>query len=212
MKLFGSELAQRIARTDALRGCSDSTAQLGGSDAPTATRRTELHDHACHRRSPAGRARSSATSSRRAAWGYRETKFETALKAESKEKVETWTSRIRQKRHHFARRCGSSSSRRRQSRRRGDRGRRRWYAAGRRTRNGSRSSECGLDRAGVAEGIRRRQHDDREQFIFNEEMALNKAPRPMHMIIGLGMAGPTLIVHGTEDQKKKYLPGHAQGR
>ena len=50
-----------------------------------------------------------------------------------------------------------------------------------------------------------------EQFVFNEEMALNKAPRPMHMIIGLGMAGPTLIVHGTDDQKQKYLPGMLKG-
>ncbi len=50
-----------------------------------------------------------------------------------------------------------------------------------------------------------------QQFIFNEEMALHKAPRPLHMIIGLGMAGPTLIVHGTEDQKKKYLPGMLRG-
>jgi len=50
-----------------------------------------------------------------------------------------------------------------------------------------------------------------QQFIFNEEMATQKAPRPLHMIIGLGMAGPTLIVHGTEDQKKKYLPGMLRG-
>ena len=50
-----------------------------------------------------------------------------------------------------------------------------------------------------------------EQFIFNEEMALLRAPRPLHMIIGLGMAGPTLIVHGTEDQRKKYLPGMLRG-
>ena len=50
-----------------------------------------------------------------------------------------------------------------------------------------------------------------QQFIFNEEMAMMKAPRPLHMIIGLGMAGPTLIVHGTEDQKKKYLPGMLRG-
>jgi alkylation response protein AidB-like acyl-CoA dehydrogenase len=50
-----------------------------------------------------------------------------------------------------------------------------------------------------------------QQFIFNEEMALAKAPRPLHMIIGLGMAGPTLIVHGTEDQKQKYLPGMLRG-
>ncbi len=50
-----------------------------------------------------------------------------------------------------------------------------------------------------------------QQFIFNEEMALHRAPRPLHMIIGLGMAGPTLIVHGTEEQKKKYLPGMLRG-
>jgi len=43
-----------------------------------------------------------------------------------------------------------------------------------------------------------------EQFIFNEEMAKAKAP----MVGGSGvmMLGPTLIVHGREDQKKSYLP------
>ncbi len=50
-----------------------------------------------------------------------------------------------------------------------------------------------------------------QQFIFNEEMATNKAPRPMHLIIGLGMAGPTLIVHGTEEQKKRFLPQMLSG-
>ena len=45
-----------------------------------------------------------------------------------------------------------------------------------------------------------------EQFIFNEEMAIARAPRPLHLIIGVGMAGPTLIVHGTEEQKKYFLP------
>jgi alkylation response protein AidB-like acyl-CoA dehydrogenase len=45
-----------------------------------------------------------------------------------------------------------------------------------------------------------------QQFIFNEEMAEARAPRPLHLIIGVGMAGPTLIVHGTEEQKKYYLP------
>ena len=45
-----------------------------------------------------------------------------------------------------------------------------------------------------------------QQLVFNEEMATARAPRPMHLIIGLGMAGPTLIVHGTDEQKKKYLP------
>ena len=50
-----------------------------------------------------------------------------------------------------------------------------------------------------------------QQFIFNEEMAMMKAPRPMHLIIGLGMAGPTLIVHGTEEQRKKFLPQMLSG-
>jgi alkylation response protein AidB-like acyl-CoA dehydrogenase len=50
-----------------------------------------------------------------------------------------------------------------------------------------------------------------QQFVFNEEMALNRAPRPLHLIIGVGMAGPTIIVHGTEEQKKKFLPGMLSG-
>jgi alkylation response protein AidB-like acyl-CoA dehydrogenase len=50
-----------------------------------------------------------------------------------------------------------------------------------------------------------------EQFIFNMEMAQRRAPRPMHMIIGLGMAGPTIITLGTEEQKKKYLTGMLSG-
>jgi alkylation response protein AidB-like acyl-CoA dehydrogenase len=50
-----------------------------------------------------------------------------------------------------------------------------------------------------------------EQFIFNEEMAIHRAPRPLHLIIGLGMAGPTIIVHGTEEQKAKWLPGMLAG-
>jgi alkylation response protein AidB-like acyl-CoA dehydrogenase len=50
-----------------------------------------------------------------------------------------------------------------------------------------------------------------EQFIFNEEMALNRAPRPMHLIIAAGMAGPTIIVHGSDYQKETFLPGIARG-
>jgi len=50
-----------------------------------------------------------------------------------------------------------------------------------------------------------------QQFILNEELSLNRAPRPLHLIIGLGMAGPTIIVHGTEEQRKKYLPGILAG-
>jgi alkylation response protein AidB-like acyl-CoA dehydrogenase len=50
-----------------------------------------------------------------------------------------------------------------------------------------------------------------QQFVLNEELALHRVPRPMHLIIGLGMAGPTIIVHGTEEQRKKYLPGIING-
>src|SRR3990172_9059514 len=43
-----------------------------------------------------------------------------------------------------------------------------------------------------------------EQFILNEEFAEARAPQ----VGGLGvmMAGPTLIVHGSEEQKREHLP------
>ncbi len=41
------------------------------------------------------------------------------------------------------------------------------------------------------------------QYIFNEEMARAGAPRPNFLAIGL--AGPTIIVHGDEDQKRQHL-------
>jgi alkylation response protein AidB-like acyl-CoA dehydrogenase len=44
-----------------------------------------------------------------------------------------------------------------------------------------------------------------EKAIFNEEMAKCRAPYPLN-IIGLVNAGSTLIAHGTEAQKKRYLP------
>jgi alkylation response protein AidB-like acyl-CoA dehydrogenase len=48
-----------------------------------------------------------------------------------------------------------------------------------------------------------------EQFIFNSEMSEARAPRPGG--IATMFAGPTLIVHGTEEQKSKYLPEILQG-
>jgi len=43
-----------------------------------------------------------------------------------------------------------------------------------------------------------------EQVVFNEEMARARAPDHPN-VIGIGMAGPTIIAHGTEAQKKRYL-------
>jgi len=43
-----------------------------------------------------------------------------------------------------------------------------------------------------------------EQFVFASEMAQAQAPQPGGQ--GLSLLGPTLLVHGTEEQKAKYLP------
>ena len=50
-----------------------------------------------------------------------------------------------------------------------------------------------------------------EQFIFSQEMSLSGAPRGGNFGIGTGWAGPTIILHGTEEQKKRYLPGIVKG-
>jgi alkylation response protein AidB-like acyl-CoA dehydrogenase len=44
-----------------------------------------------------------------------------------------------------------------------------------------------------------------DQLIFNDEMILAHTPEPIN-VIGLGMGGPVVIAHGTEEQKKRYLP------
>ena len=44
-----------------------------------------------------------------------------------------------------------------------------------------------------------------QQAIFWEEMARMQAP-PMPNALGLGLIGPTIIAHGTEAQKKRYIP------
>ncbi|TMC00683.1 MAG: hypothetical protein E6J42_00085 [Chloroflexi bacterium] len=48
-----------------------------------------------------------------------------------------------------------------------------------------------------------------QQFVFNEELAKARAPRPGG--IGVGFAGPTIIVYGTEEQKKEHLAGIVSG-
>jgi alkylation response protein AidB-like acyl-CoA dehydrogenase len=50
-----------------------------------------------------------------------------------------------------------------------------------------------------------------QQFIFNQEMASAGAPRGGNYGIGTGWAGPTIILYGSEEQKKKYLPGIVRG-
>ncbi|MEX0684070.1 MAG: acyl-CoA dehydrogenase family protein [Dehalococcoidia bacterium] len=49
-----------------------------------------------------------------------------------------------------------------------------------------------------------------QQFVFNEELALARAPRPGG--IGITMAGPTIIVYGSDDQKQEHLSGMLQGK
>src|SRR4051794_4575486 len=49
-----------------------------------------------------------------------------------------------------------------------------------------------------------------EQAIFGEELAYHRAPTGGR-IFGVGMIGPTLIVHGTEEQRQRHLPGITSG-
>ncbi len=44
-----------------------------------------------------------------------------------------------------------------------------------------------------------------ENFIFQEEMAAARAPEVINRI-GVNLVGPTLIAHGTEEQKQRFLP------
>jgi alkylation response protein AidB-like acyl-CoA dehydrogenase len=49
-----------------------------------------------------------------------------------------------------------------------------------------------------------------EQLVIDEELRAVDAPRPMNPI-GIGWAAPTLIVAGTDDQHRRYLPGLLDG-
>jgi alkylation response protein AidB-like acyl-CoA dehydrogenase len=50
---------------------------------------------------------------------------------------------------------------------------------------------------------------DAQHYVFEREVALADAPRPM--LYGVSMLGPTIIAHGTEDQKRRFLPGIVSG-
>ncbi|HEY7439761.1 MAG TPA: acyl-CoA dehydrogenase family protein [Acidimicrobiia bacterium] len=49
-----------------------------------------------------------------------------------------------------------------------------------------------------------------EQLVIDEELRRAKAPRPINPI-GIGWAGPTLLVAGTEAQHQRFLPGLIDG-
>ena len=50
-----------------------------------------------------------------------------------------------------------------------------------------------------------------EQMVFNEEFGYNGAPDTGTRGFGVGMIGPTLIIHGNDEQKKRYLPRITSG-
>lgn len=49
-----------------------------------------------------------------------------------------------------------------------------------------------------------------EQMIYNEETAYFRAPT-RDVSTGTGLVGPTIMIHGTEEQKARYLPEIASG-
>lgn len=51
----------------------------------------------------------------------------------------------------------------------------------------------------------------KEQMVFNEEFGYYGAPDTGTRGFGVGMIGPTLIIHGTAEQKKRYLPRITSG-
>ena len=46
-----------------------------------------------------------------------------------------------------------------------------------------------------------------EQMVFNEEFGYVGPPDTGTRVLGVGLLGPTLIAHGTEEQKREHLPG-----
>ena len=50
-----------------------------------------------------------------------------------------------------------------------------------------------------------------EQMVFNEEFGYYGAPDTGTRGFGVGMIGPTLIIHGNDEQKAEHLPGITSG-
>ena len=50
-----------------------------------------------------------------------------------------------------------------------------------------------------------------EQMVFNEEFGYHGAPDTGTRGFGVGMIGPTLIIHGNDEQKAEYLPKITSG-
>jgi alkylation response protein AidB-like acyl-CoA dehydrogenase len=50
-----------------------------------------------------------------------------------------------------------------------------------------------------------------EQLIYHEEYARVRAPSLMSLGVGIALVGPTVIHHGTEQQKKRFLPKMLSG-
>ena len=45
-----------------------------------------------------------------------------------------------------------------------------------------------------------------EQVIFHQEMAAARAPMISVNFVGINLAGPTIMAHGSDEQKARYLP------
>jgi alkylation response protein AidB-like acyl-CoA dehydrogenase len=45
-----------------------------------------------------------------------------------------------------------------------------------------------------------------EQVVFHQEMARARAPMISVNFVGINLAGPTIMAHGSEEQKQRYLP------
>ena len=75
-----------------------------------------------------------------------------------------------------------------------------------------RAGRRGLGRHHLAHGRRRAGRPSRSsRRIFNQEQARFGVSNGV-FAIAIGMVGPTLLAHGTDEQKQRYLPADAPGR